>query len=151
MDAIMCHLMAEPYLCLDVHFNASLMRIFEAYLNLRDDNVRLQRRCDEAMATAQTMLAKLKLAEKEWEDQKLDFKDEVKRLEVLLARTSVRGLAEVTLARQDSKLRGKSAGGARKKETIFEFLEKTTKGHGNDTSWSNQRGGHTSKQYPWHC
>lgn len=140
MDAIMCHLMADPYTRLDVHFNASLMRIFEAYLTRKDDTVRLQRRCDEAMATAEAVVAKLHMAEKEWEDEKVDYKEEVKRLEVLLSRTSSQGLAEVTMARQYSKLRGRNHGGARKKETIFEFLEKTTKRHDQDTSWSNQRG-----------
>lgn len=35
MDAIMCHLMAEPHGHLGVHFNASIMRIFESYSTLR--------------------------------------------------------------------------------------------------------------------
>lgn len=140
LDAIMCHLMADPYNRLGVHFNASLMRIFESYLTLRDENSRLQSRCNEEAATAKAVISKLHSTEKDWEDEKRDYKDEVKRLEILLSKTSRRGVAEVTLARQESKLHAKYPRGAPKKETVFEFLEKTTKRHENDSSWSNQRG-----------
>lgn len=143
MDSIMCHLMAEPYSHLGVHFNASLMRIFESYLTLKDENVRLQCRCSEEIATAQAVISRLHMAEKEWETERRDYKEEVKRLEVMLSKASHRGVAEVTLARQDSKLHGRYYGGAQKRETIFEVLEKTPKRHENDTSWSNQRGKHS--------
>lgn len=140
MDAIMCHLMAEPYLPLGVHLNASLMRIFESYLTLKYESVRLVEQCREATAAAQAFIAKSRVAEQDWEEERRDYKEEVKRLEVLLSRASRRGLAEVTLARQESKLHAKRSGAAQKKETIFEFLEKTAKRHGNEDMWSNQRG-----------
>jgi hypothetical protein len=137
MDSIMCHLMATPYSHLGVHFNGSLMRIFESYLTLKAEKVRLQTQCEEELATSQILIAKLSMTEKDWEDEKRDYKDEVKRLEVLLSKASRRGVAEVTLARQESKLRSRYA---QKKETIFEFLEETAKRPDNGTSWSNQRG-----------
>lgn len=140
MDAIMCHIMAEPYRPLGVHFNASLMRIFESYVALKNENVCLEAQCSDEAATAQEVIRKMHVAEKYWEEEKRDYKEEVKRLEVLLSKTSRRGVAEVTLARQESKLHARHSGGAQKKETIFEFLEKTAKRHENETTWSNQRG-----------
>ena len=76
----------------------------------------------------------------QWQQERQDYKAEVKRLELLLAKGK-RGLAEVTLARQDSILRhGKqrSLSGDDTLETIFEFLEKTKRYE--DSAWSSQRG-----------
>lgn len=140
MDSVMCLLMAEPYKPLDVRFNGCLMRIFEGYLKLKGERDHLQRRVDQEVATCQAMLNKYNMAEKDWQDEKQDFKEEVKRLEVLLSKASKRGLAEVTLARQDSKLRGRKREDGSHKETIFEFLEKTRLLHPSDSFYENQRG-----------
>jgi hypothetical protein len=138
MDAVMCHLMSNPFVHLDVRFNGSLMRIFENYTKLKEERDEVQQQLDARTATCKAVVAKFNMAEKDWEDEKQDYKDEVKRLEVLLAKASKRGVAEVTLARQDSKVRHRNTGGFEKKETIFEFLEKTKRFE--DQSWSNQRG-----------
>ncbi|SMR60241.1 unnamed protein product [Zymoseptoria tritici ST99CH_1A5] len=137
MDAVMCHLMSNPFVHLDVHFNGSLMRIFEGYNKLKEEKFSVQQQLDARTATCKAVASKFNMAEKDWEDEKQDYKDEVKRLEVLLAKASKRGLAEVTLARQDSKLRHRNAGGLERKETIFEFLEKTQRIQ--DQTFSNQR------------
>jgi hypothetical protein len=138
MDAVMCHLMSNPFDNLDRQFNGSLMRIFESYTKLNEEKKELQQRLDTRTATCKAVASKFNMAMKDWEDEKQDYKDEVKRLEVLLAKAGKRGVAEVTLARQDSKLRSRNAGGLERKETIFEFLEKTKRIE--DPSWINQRG-----------
>ena len=78
----------------------------------------------------------------QWERDKGEYKAEVKRLELLLAKGE-RGLAEVTLARQDSVLlRGQRHQGKPRDdttlETIFEFLERTSQYE--DKVWGSQRG-----------
>ena len=141
IEAIMCRLLSEPYRALDQRFNGMLMQIFESYQNLKEEKQRLlleaQQEADRRLATEET----LHRAKEEWDQEKQDYKAEVKRLELLLAKGSKRGLAEVTLARQDSVLR---RGKQRKlsedepKETILEFLEKTKRYE--DKAWSSQRG-----------
>lgn len=143
MDSIMCVLMSEPHTRLDVRYNSSLMRIFESYLKLKDEKVELEQKLQESSQAMQSVISKFNMAQKDWEDKKQDYKDEIKRLEVLLAKSSKRGLAEVTLARQDSKLRRDDLSDEDHKETIFEFLEKTNRYSGR--FYDNQRG----EQYIW--
>ncbi|KAK4612838.1 hypothetical protein CLAFUR0_13007 [Fulvia fulva] len=126
MDSIFCRLMSEPYSPLDVQFNGSLMRIFESYVKLQEEKHLLQERLDQETNTKSALVSKFNMAEKDWQDEMQDYKEEVKRLEVLLAKASRRGLAEVTLARQDSKLRSRKAERQDGRETFFEFLEETT-------------------------
>ncbi|EMF08840.1 uncharacterized protein SEPMUDRAFT_27346, partial [Sphaerulina musiva SO2202] len=113
------------------------MMIFESYGQLLEEKAQVQQRQDADAATIRALVAKLDEAEAEWNEEKFDFKDEVKRLEVLLAKESKRGMAEVTLARQDSKLRHRMSRGFDKKETIFEFLEKSNL---RDDRYHSQRG-----------
>ncbi|KAF2170551.1 hypothetical protein M409DRAFT_19371 [Zasmidium cellare ATCC 36951] len=127
MDSVMRVLMSEPYARLDVRYNSSLMRIFEAYATLKDEKLELEQKVQESTDTMQSVISEHNMAQKDWEDKKQDYKDEIKRLEVLLAKSSKRGLAEVTLARQDSKLRSHKLSDDDHKETIFEFLEKTNR------------------------
>lgn len=137
MNGIMSRIMSNPYQALDTCHHSSLMMIFESYGQLLEQNALVQRRLDADAATIQTLITKLDEAEQEWNEERLEYKDEVKRLEVLLAKESRRGLAEVTLARQDSKLRHRMSQGLDKKETIFEFLEKSNL---HDDRYHSQRG-----------
>ncbi|KAM3422098.1 hypothetical protein BST61_g2472 [Cercospora zeina] len=137
LDEMMCTLMAALYEPLDPRHNSSLMLVFEGYRDLIDEKALLQQRLAKEAASNKALVAKFNMAEKDWEDEKQDYKDEVKRLEVLLAKASKRGVAEVTLAREDSRLHGRQSRGLRKKETIFEFLEKSSLY--DDKAWGNQR------------
>ncbi|PIA98373.1 hypothetical protein CB0940_05400 [Cercospora beticola] len=137
LDEMMCTLMASLYKPLDPRHNSSLMLVFEAYRDLIDEKARLQQRLGAEVASNKALVAKLNMAEKDWEDEKQDYKDEVKRLEVLLAKASKRGVAEVTLARQESRLHGHQSRGLHKKETIFELLEKSNLY--DDKTWDSQR------------
>ena len=142
IDSIMCRLLAEPYKSLDSRFNGTLLEIFEAFRNLSDDKKQLQagiqheieRRCNVERAMHQSA--------QQWEREKKEYKAEVKRLELILAKGE-RGVAEVTLARQDSMLRygkrtPKNINSDKTLETVFEFLERTK--HHEDKIWSSQRG-----------
>ncbi|EME77861.1 uncharacterized protein MYCFIDRAFT_179337 [Pseudocercospora fijiensis CIRAD86] len=137
IDSVMSRVMADPYAPLDVQHNSSLMAIFEEYLSLRDEKVQLQRQLEAELDSAQDLIAKFNAAEHDWIEERNDYREEVKRLEVLLAKNSKRGVAEVTLARQDSKLRTRSSRVGSQKETVFEFLEKTKCFE--DAAWSGQR------------
>lgn len=137
MDALMCRIMSSPLDRLDASHNSSLMLIFEAYMKLKDENEQLHSQMQMETRSTEAIIAKFNMAEKDWEDDRQGYKNEIKRLEVLLAKLSRRGVAEVTLARQDSRFHGRE--GLDRKETVFEFLEKT-KRYDPDQSWSSQRG-----------
>lgn len=142
IDSLMCKLLSCPYESVDPAFNGHLLRIFESHRNVGDQNVQLQIRLDHETANKQAIVEQLQQAQKQWADEKQQYKAEVKRLELLLA-NGKRGLAEVTLARQDSTLRSEESKRRSKEvddglETIFEFLEKTKRYE--DKAWSSQRG-----------
>ena len=141
IDSIMCRLMTEPYASLEPRFNGMLLQIFESYRTVSDEKVQLQAQLDDDLKRRKALLQKLETAQKQWSDERQDYKVEVKRLELLLAKGK-RGLAEVTLARQDSSLRQNDSERRAHQddglETIFEFLEKTKRYE--DKAWSGQRG-----------
>jgi hypothetical protein len=116
------------------------MQIFESYRHLKDDKDRLHQQLEQETEKRNALEHALHRASLQWETEKHDYKAEVKRLELILAKGK-RGLAEVTLARQDSVIRhGKrhSKSNDDTMETIFEFLEKTKRYE--DRAWSSQRG-----------
>lgn len=140
-DSVMCRLMAAPYQALEAHFNGMLLQIFEGFRSLSDEKTNLQARLGEEVKGRQGFVRTMAAAQKAWREERQEFKDEIKRLELLLAEGK-RGLAEVTIARQDSLLRQRQQ---RQKdddddglETILEFLEKAKKNE--DKAWSGQRG-----------
>ncbi|KAK5126283.1 hypothetical protein LTR85_010519 [Meristemomyces frigidus] len=142
IDSIMCRLMSDPYGGLDPRFNGMLMQILECYRNASDEKALKQGQLDEEIRRRKALLQRLELSQKQWSEEREDYKSEVKRLELLLA-TGKRGLAEVTLARQDSELRQRNNDRRSRQEdddgleTIFEFLEKTMRLE--DKAWSSQR------------
>lgn len=141
IEAIMCRLLADPYRSLDTRFNGMLMQVFESYRNINDEKLLLLSEIQQEAGRLQATEHALRRAKEEWDQERRDYKAEVKRLELLLAKGSKHGLAEVTLARQDSVLRrGKqrNPSGDETLETIFEFLEKTKRYE--DRAWSSQRG-----------
>ena len=145
MESIMCRLMSNPYDPLEPRFNGMLLQIFEEFRNLKDEKeslkaqVELER--DGRYADKEEVLSR----EAKFEEERMEWKAEVKRLELLLAKGK-RGLAEVTKARQDSVIRRRRAqfadssdeAGSRRKETIVEFLQKSKRYE--DKAWSSQRG-----------
>lgn len=143
IEAIMCRLLANPCERLDVRFNAILLQIFESFRALDDEKKHLMADVQEQRDRREAREREMQLSYQKWEREKTEFKAEVRRLELILA-NGKRGLAEVTLARQDSVLRSRrkyedsSAMEDEAMETIFEFLEKTKRYE--DKAWSSQRG-----------
>lgn len=138
----MCRLMSNPYDGLDPRFNGMLMQIFECYRNASDEKVQLHVQLDDEITRRKALLQALQHSQKLWSEEREDYKSEVKRLELLLAKGK-RGLAEVTFARQDSELRQKNDDRRSMLvdnglETIFELLERTNRY--DDKAWSSQRG-----------
>ncbi|KAI7368161.1 hypothetical protein KC354_g2870 [Hortaea werneckii] len=141
-DSILCRLMAEPYAALEPRLNGALMRLFESHRCINDERLKLQGQLENEMKRGELLYQRLQAAQKQWSDERQDFKAEIKRLELLLAKGK-RGVAEVTLAREDSELRRKesvrrSRGIDDGLETIFEFLEKTRRWE--DKAYGSQRG-----------
>lgn len=137
IDSIMCRLMSDPYSALEPRFNGMLLHIFEAFRNANMEKLDLQAQVHQEMARSRALFKRFHEAQKEWADEREDFKAEVKRLEILLSKGK-RGVAEVTLARQDSRLRQKEADRRSRAdehglEVIFDMLEKNKR-------WSSQRG-----------
>lgn len=144
MESLLCKLMSDPRGQLDVQHNGALLRIFEAFLGLRDDKQRLQERLRDAARERELIISRCNMAEKDWECEKQDFRDEIKRLEVRLARVSKRGIAEVTLARQDSKIHARKFSGKDNRETIFGFSRTVRRANYEERVWNNQRGTYNS-------
>ncbi|KAK3117143.1 hypothetical protein LTR53_001800 [Teratosphaeriaceae sp. CCFEE 6253] len=141
IDAIMCRLMTDPHGNLDPRFNGMLMLVFESYRGVLDDKLQLQEQAEEASADREAMLSRLQQAQKQWTQERQEYKAEIRRLELLLAKGK-RGLAEVTMARQDSRYRERES--YRRSEllddglrTIFEVLERNQRE--NEKTWSSQR------------
>ncbi|KAK1066338.1 hypothetical protein LTR74_007225 [Friedmanniomyces endolithicus] len=129
IDSIMCRLMTEPYSSLDPRFNGMLLHIFEGHRNVRDCKQQMEEQLDDAMQGKKSLLYRLQQAQKQMSEQRQEYKAEIKRLELLLAKGK-RGLAEVTIARQDSQLQQRES--HRRSEqlddglrTIFDVLERT--------------------------
>lgn len=142
IDSIMCRLMSDPYGSLDPRFNGMLMQIFEAYRSADDEKTRLQVQLNAEVNSRHMLLQRLQQAQKQWSEERQEFKVEIKRLELLLAKGD-RGLAEVTTARQDSLLRQKQSYRRSQHmtdglQTIFDILEKSKRYE--DKAYSSQRG-----------
>ncbi|RMY06896.1 hypothetical protein D0866_14991 [Hortaea werneckii] len=141
VDSIMCRLMAQLYACLEPRFNSAILRLLESYRCMNDERQKLQQQFESEVKRGTLLYQRLQAAQKQWSDERQDFKAEIKRLELLLAKGK-RGIAEVTLAREDSELRRKesvrrSRGMDDGLETIFEFLEKTRRWE--DKAYGSQR------------
>lgn len=141
IDAIMTRLMANPNDGLGPRFNTQLLQIFEGFRHLHDEKYQLQTDVQqEAERRAAVERAMCESAE-QWEVERQEFKAEVKRLELILAKGE-RGLAEVTLARQDSVLRRGRGRKDRNRDTtleaVFEFLERSRRYE--EHLWHSQRG-----------
>ncbi|KAK5690410.1 hypothetical protein LTR97_012278 [Elasticomyces elasticus] len=129
IDSIMCRLMSDPYGSLDSRFNGMLLHIFESYRSVLDGKQQLQEQLTQELHGKRALVHKLQQAQKQWSDERQEYRDEIKRLELLLAKGK-RGLAEVTLARQDSHFRQRESwrrsdvpdDGLR---AIFDVLERT--------------------------
>ncbi|KAK0290607.1 hypothetical protein LTR35_000038 [Friedmanniomyces endolithicus] len=142
IDSIMCRLMTEPYSSLDPRFNGMLLHIFEGHRNVRDCKQQMEEQLDDAMQGKKSLLYRLQQAQKQMSEQRQEYKAEIKRLELLLAKGK-RGLAEVTIARQDSQLRQRES--HRRSEqlddglrTIFDVLERTQRS--DEKTYGTQRG-----------
>ncbi|WPH04127.1 Hypothetical protein R9X50_00701200 [Acrodontium crateriforme] len=149
MDSVMCRLLGKPYDVLDVSFHGAILRIFESYRCISDENQRLQAQVAEQEIGQKALFEQMRSAQQQWHEERKEYKAEVKRLELLLAKGK-RGLAEVTLARQDSVFRQRKSANITPKEgyddgleTIFEFLEKTKRYE--DKAWSSQRAAFRSR------
>nr|OQO25729.1 hypothetical protein B0A51_04573 [Rachicladosporium sp. CCFEE 5018] len=143
IDTIMCQLMASPYSSLEPRHNGTLLQIFEAYrsMNSELDSAKSQL-CEERDHHALAMTA-IYDKERSWTEEKQAYKDEVKRLELIIAQGKG-GVADVALARQESIVRRRKqrindakGSGSDAKETVIEFLGKVIKPE--DPAWSSQR------------
>lgn len=145
IDSIMGRLLSQPHESLDSRFNSMLLQVFEAFRHLSDSKRKLQTELEQEVDKRLKLEQAMERYFKQWDQEKQDYKAEVKRLELILA-SGKRGLAEVTLARQDSLLRSRRArtkdspdiSDDKTLETIFEFLERTKRYE--DKAWSSQRG-----------
>jgi hypothetical protein len=133
MDSMMRTLIAEPYRPLDVKNNSPLLLIFEGFRNLRDENASLVRKLKYEVETRFSSHHELELERQKWQQEREEYKAEVKRLELIISKDK-EGVAEVMRARRGSLLRGehrrRTTSGANTssddpRETVFEFLERT--------------------------
>lgn len=142
IDSVMSRLLAEPYCGLDSRFNGSLLQIFEAFRHVNDENIQLQSLLEQEINKCSSLERAIHESAKQWSREREEFQAEVRRLELIVAKGE-RGLAEVTLVRQDSLLRygqriRDNIKADKTLETVFEFLERTRRRE--DAKWNSQRG-----------
>jgi hypothetical protein len=133
MDSIMRTLVTEPYRSLDIKYNSPLLMIFEGFRNLRDANASLMRKLKYEVETRFSSHHELELERQRWQQEREEYKAEVKRLELIISKDK-EGVAEVIRARRGSLLRaehrrrttsGTNTSNDDPRETVFEFLERT--------------------------
>lgn len=142
IDSVMCRILGSPYNGLDPRFNGVLLQIFEGFRVLADEKHRLLARSEQDLDRLSETEKIMQKSARQWNYEKQIYKSEIKRLELLLAKGK-RGLAEVTLARQDSLLRQHDERDAKARkhdtlDTIFQFMEKNKRVE--DKVWGYQRG-----------
>lgn len=151
VESVMIQLMNSPLSSLDPKYNNVLMRIFECYRHLKDELAEARSRLDKERDRSYGITLDMNAAEQHWEEEKALYKEEVRRLEIIISKSN-RGLAGVTMARQESVLRRKQKERAddeaeartNRKETVLEFLEGTK--IFDDRGYSSQRGKQHSLQ-----
>nr|POE98224.1 hypothetical protein CFP56_64817 [Quercus suber] len=145
IEAVMCKLTSSPYEGLDVRMNGLLLQLCEAYRNCKDREALLRRQVDAQLESHHATAVKMQQVQSRWNEERQDYRTEVKRLELLLANDG-HGLAEVTLARNDSLLwqwkhKDQSlqikAAAVNGPHNIFEVLERAR--HGQDQAYNSQR------------
>ncbi|KAL2355970.1 hypothetical protein BJ546DRAFT_1121001 [Cryomyces antarcticus] len=128
IDSVFSRLLVEPFKPLPVEYNGPLLQIIEVWRHLKDDKTRLTSRLSEEVDARHALMLEAEKAERRWAKEREEYKAEVKRLELLIAKGK-RGLVDVMKARQNSVLRR-----TRKRpetqpdmntETVYEFLQRT--------------------------
>lgn len=83
-------------------YNSYVLHLIEAFHGTHEKLEKASSACEEAMQARSLAVEDFRMVADEWERRETQYKAEVKRLEVLLARTSRDGLETVTLARTGS-------------------------------------------------
>jgi hypothetical protein len=103
VEALQVIMMTKPVLDpVPVQYNSYILHLIEGFANLQKRNATLNRKLREATDGRERDLEQFKALCEEWINREKGYKDEIKRLEVILARESRGGLSTVTLARADS-------------------------------------------------
>lgn len=97
---IMTHGCCEP---VPVHYNSCILHVLEAYHDMRLELGSKTRELEDARGEIELATSELKEKNLLWEQKEIDYKAEIKKLEVILA-GGQRGLELVTLARSNSAL-----------------------------------------------
>jgi hypothetical protein len=84
--------------------NEPILRVFEAYRDLKAEVEGLQNKLDKAVVHCNTTLDTLEGERRRWKEDEANFKAEIKKLELIIAHGKT-GLSAVTLARQQSLIR----------------------------------------------
>lgn len=137
MDSLMCRIMSEPYKSLESRFNGSILRICEEFQLINDQRSQLQASLQTEIARRTAIERAMQHSAQQWDCERKAYKTEVKRLELILAKGD-RGVAAVTLARQDSMLHHSTAHNDQTLERILQLLEKSKQAQ--EKEWGAQRG-----------
>jgi hypothetical protein len=96
-------MMTKPVLdTLPVHYNVHVLHLLEGYVRLQQQIPELERQVDQARQNLARELKQFMGLSEEWLAREALYKAEIKRLEVVIAKTSRDGLETVALARVGS-------------------------------------------------
>ncbi|CAJ2507988.1 Uu.00g091740.m01.CDS01 [Anthostomella pinea] len=96
---IMTQGILEP---IPVQYNTYVLHLIEGFADSQDKIRTADAACAEAKQSLEQILEQCRLVADDWMEREKQYKAEIKRLEVLLSRTSQDGLEAVTLARTNS-------------------------------------------------
>lgn len=143
IDSIYSTLLTEPFKPLPLPLNGAVLRVLEAYRGLVSERSHLRARLAEELQHQHAATEAFREAEGKWTEEERSYKAEIRRLELLAARTR-NGVADVVKARQssvlarnreDSVVSPEMSGG---RETVYEFLERSRRDE--DVMRRSQRG-----------
>jgi len=143
IDALYDRLLTEPFKPLPLPLNGAVLRVVEAYRGLETERLHLRSKLAEELEHLHETTEAFREAQGKWHGAERDYKAEIKRLELLVAKGK-HGVAEVMKVRQSSVVKRSrrdsivSPGRREGKETVYEFLERTR--HDEETMRRSQRG-----------
>jgi hypothetical protein len=103
IDAVFSRIVTNLGKPISAQNSEPILRVFEAYRDLKAEAVGLQKKLDKAVSHCNTTLNTLEGERRRWKEDEANHKAEIRRLELIIAHGKL-GLSAVTLARQQSRI-----------------------------------------------
>jgi hypothetical protein len=102
VEALQSRLMVGSMESIPIQYNSYILHLVEGFAKQKRKIRATEEACTKAEEEKQQLAARYQAVADEWLERETAYRAEIKRLEVLLSRTSQKGLEAVTLARANS-------------------------------------------------